>query len=336
MSKDATQEEIKKAYRALAKKHHPDRNPGDTKSEDKLKEINQAYEVLGDPEKRRLYDTYGTADTQGIDMGGFGDIFTDFFRSFGFGGFGGFGRRGPSGPPAGQTLRLTIPLTFDEAFFGVEKELAFNRDIHCSTCKGTGAKHGSTPRTCSECRGQGQVMNSYQRGFTRIVTCPTCRGLGEVIDSPCPDCSGRGLQKDRHELKVPIPPGVEDGQAIRVRGGGSAGHRGGPPGDLILVFSVEPHDLFVRRGLHVYMETKIPFSLAVLGGEMEVPTMHGTSKMKVTKGTSSGTVFRMKGKGVHSDDGRQGDQLVRVDIEIPENLSKEQEQYIKQYDNFFN
>jgi molecular chaperone DnaJ len=333
VSKTASQDEIKKAYRALAKKYHPDRNPGDKEAEDKLKEINQAYEVIGDPEKRAHYDRYGTADFQGIDMGGMGDIFTDIFGDF----FGGFGRRRRSraGPPPGQTLRLTIPLTFEEAFFGVERDLAFNRDIHCTTCNGSGAKAGSSPRTCSTCRGQGQVINAYG-GFMRVQqTCPACRGRGEIIDTPCPDCNGRGLQKDRHELKVPIPPGVEDGQAIRVRGGGNAGQRGGPPGDLILVFSVDPHDLFVRRGLHVYMETKIPFSLAVLGGEMEVPTMHGNSKMKITEGTIGGTVFRMKGKGVHSDDGRQGDQLVRVAIEIPEKLSKEQQEYIKQYDDFF-
>jgi molecular chaperone DnaJ len=334
VSRSATQEEIKKAYRSLAKKYHPDRNPGNAQAEEILKGINEAYEVLSDSEKRANYDRYGTADFQGIDMGGFGDIFGDLFRGFGFGDFG-VGRRGRAGPPPGQTLRLTIPLTFEEAFFGVEKEIAFNRQITCTTCRGSGAKPGSSPRTCSSCRGRGQVMRSMGGFMSVSQTCPTCRGQGEIIDAPCTECRGSGLQKDRREIKIPIPPGVEDGQGIRIQGGGSAGQRGGPHGDLILLFAVEPHDTFVRRGLHIYMETEIPFSLAVLGGEIDVPTMRGLSKMKVNKGTKGGTVLRMKGKGVQTEEGRLGDQLVRVSIKIPKKLSKEQKEYLQRFEDVF-
>jgi molecular chaperone DnaJ len=335
VSRSATQDEIKKAYRSLAKKYHPDRNPGNAQAEETLKGINEAYEVLGDPEKRASYDRYGTADFQGIDMGGFGDIFGDLFRGFGFGRDFGMGRRGRAGPPPGQTLRMTIRLTFEEAFFGVEKEIAFNRQIHCETCSGSGASPGSNPRSCPTCRGQGQVMRSMG-GFMQISqTCPSCGGQGEIIDSPCSECRGTGLQKDRREIKIPIPPGVEDGQGIRIQGGGSAGRRGGPHGDLILMFAVEPHDLFVRRGLHVYMETEIPFSLAVMGGEMDVPTMRGLSKMKIRKGTKGGTVLRMKGKGVQTEEGRLGDQLVRVSIRIPKKLSKQQKEYLKKFEDVF-
>ena len=336
VERTASQEEIKKAYRTLAKKYHPDRNP-DKDAAEKLKDINVAYDVLGDPEKRANYDRFGTADAQGIDMGGFQDFISSFFGGGrGFGGFGdfGFGGRGRAGPPPGQTLRLTINLTFDEAFFGADKEIAFNRKVHCEECKGSGAAPGSSPVTCPTCRGQGQVARSM--GFLSVAqTCPSCHGTGERIDKPCKACKGTGLENERREMTIPIPAGVEDGQGIRIQGGGNAGSRRGPHGDLIVMFSVEPHDLFVRRGLHVYMEYDIPFPLAVTGGEIEVPTMHGTSKMKVKKGTKGGTLFRMKGKGVHTSDGRKGDQLVRVQIQIPQKLSKEQKEYLSKYDDVF-
>jgi molecular chaperone DnaJ len=333
VGRNATQDEIKRAYRTLAKKYHPDRNPNDKSAEEKLKAINEAYGVLGDPDKRSRYDRWGTADEQGIDMEGFGDIFSSIFR--GFGGFGGFGgRSGATGPSAGQTLRISINLTFEEAFFGVEKELAFNRKIHCETCKGSGAAPGSSPKTCPTCRGQGQIARSM--GFLSVAqTCPTCGGLGESIDTPCPDCRGQGLQTERREIKLPIPPGVEDGQGIRISGGGNAGARRGPFGDLIVMFNVAPHEIFVRRGLHVYMEHEIPFSVAVLGGEVEVPTMRGLSKMKVSAGTEGGTLFRMKHKGVHAEDGRRGDQLVRVKIQIPKKPSKEQKEFLSKYSEVF-
>jgi molecular chaperone DnaJ len=333
VSRNATQDEIKRAYRTLAKKYHPDRNPNDKSAGEKLKSINEAYGVLGDPDKRSRYDRWGTADEQGIDMDNFGDIFSSIFR--GFGGFGGFsGRGGPAGPAPGQTLRISINLTFEEAFFGAEKELAFNRKIHCETCKGSGAAPGSSPKTCPTCRGQGQIARSM--GFLSVAqTCPTCGGLGESIDTPCPNCRGQGLQAERREIKLPIPPGVEDGQGIRISGGGNAGARRGPFGDLIVMFNVATHETFVRRGLHVYMEHEIPFSVAVLGGEVEVPTMRGLSKMKISSGTEGGTLFRMKHKGVHAEDGRRGDQLVRVKIQIPKKPSKEQKEFLSKFSEVF-
>ena len=335
VDKSATQDEIKKAYRTLAKKYHPDRNP-DEEAGEKLKEINAAYDIIGDPEKRAQYDRWGTADRQGVDMGDIGDFISSFFGGRGgFSGFGGgFGRRGRAGPPAGQTLRMTIDLTFNEAFFGAEKEIAFNRKVHCEDCKGSGAADGSSPVTCTSCRGQGQVARSM--GFLSVAqTCPTCQGSGERIDTPCKSCKGSGLENERKEVTIPIPAGVEDGQGLRIQGGGNAGARRGPHGDLIVMFEVESHDIFVRRGLHVYMEHDIPFPLAATGGETQVVTMHGSSKMKVSKSTEGGTLFRMKGKGVHTADGRKGDQLVRVNIQIPKKLTKEQKEYLSQYADYF-
>jgi len=335
VDKSATQNEIKKAYRTLAKKYHPDRNP-DKAAGEKLKEINAANDVLGDPEKRANYDRYGTADAQGLDMGGFEDLFSSFFGGGrrGFGGFGRRGRRGRAGPPPGQTLRFTIKLTFEEAFFGADKDIAFNRKIRCEECEGSGAAAGSSPVTCQTCGGHGQVARSM--GFLSVAqTCPTCKGTGERIDKPCKSCRGSGVQNERREITIPVPAGVEDGQGIRIDGGGNAGSRRGPHGDLIVMFAVESHDMFVRRGLHIYMEQEIPFPLAVTGGETEVTTMHGSSKMKVSKGTKGGTLFRMKGKGVHTTDGRKGDQLVRVQIQIPKKLTKEQKEYLRQYSDIF-
>lgn len=332
VSRNATEAEIKKAYRRLAKEHHPDRNPGDNSAGERLKKINEAYEVLSDSEKRANYDRYGTADFQGINMNGFSDIFRDFFN--GFGGFG-MGRRRRAGPPPGDNLRITIQLTFDEAFFGTEKEIAFNRKVKCETCGGSGAKPGSSPTTCRTCGGRGQIARSMGGFMTVAQTCPACGGRGETIDNPCSKCRGSGLESERMEVKIPVPPGVEDGMSQRIRGGGNAGPRGGPHGDLIIVFTVEPHERFVRRGLHVYLEEEVPFDVAALGGEEEVPTMWGTSKIKVEPGTEGGTLFRMRGKGVHADDGRTGDQLVRVKIGIPKKLSKSQKQYLREFREHF-
>ena len=332
VSRSATQDEIKRAYRKLAKQLHPDRNPGDKVSEEKLKTINEAYDILGDQEKRASYDRYGTADFQGINMDGFGSIFDEIFRGFG----GGFGRRrGRQGPPPGENLRITIPLTFEEAFFGAEKEIAFNRKTGCAECKGSGAEPGTSPIRCNTCGGHGQVMRSMGGFMTVQQTCPTCRGMGKKIERPCKKCRGSGLETERKEVKFPVPAGIEDEMGQRIRSGGNAGIRGGPHGDLIVIFSVEPHEFYVRKGLHIYMEFDIPFSIAVLGGEMEVPTMWGQSMLKIKKGTRGSKILRMKKKGVHADDGRKGDQLVRVQIEIPEKLSKEQKKYLEQYAEVF-
>ncbi|MFW9909661.1 MAG: molecular chaperone DnaJ, partial [Candidatus Thorarchaeota archaeon] len=299
VNRNASQDEIKAAYRKLAKELHPDRNPGDTKAEERLKVINAAYDVLSDPQKKATYDKYGTADFQGINMDDVGSLFDQLFRQFGFA-TGRRGREAAGGPPQGESLRVTIPLTFEEAFFGIDKEVALRRKVRCATCSGSGAAPGTAPIRCKTCNGRGQVTREMG-GFMRVSqTCPTCRGAGESIESPCSACRGTGLETTRMELKVPIPAGIEDNVVQRIRGAGNAGPRGGPPGDLIVVFQVEPHDVFVRRGLHVFMDMEIPFSVATLGGEVEVPTMWGTSKLSIKKGTTGGTILRMKGKGVHA------------------------------------
>ncbi|NWF96254.1 MAG: molecular chaperone DnaJ [Candidatus Thorarchaeota archaeon] len=329
--KTATTEEIKKAYRRLAKELHPDLNPGDKAAEERLKKVNEAYDVLSDAEKRANYDRYGTADASGINIDGFGDLFREFFG--GIGGFG-FGREERGGPPPGDNLRINIRLSFEEAFFGTKRNIAFNRQVKCKTCGGSGAKPGSSPTRCRTCGGKGQVLRTM--GFMSVAqTCPTCQGMGAVISTPCPDCRGSGLMAERMELTIPIPPGVEDGMAQRIRGGGNAGYRGGPHGDLIVMFSVDSHDRFVRRGLHVYSEVAVSFSKAVLGGEIEVDTMWGPARMRINPGTEHGTLFRMRGKGVHSDDGRQGDQLVRINIQVPTKLTKEQREYLERFEEVF-
>lgn len=333
VSRSATQDEIKRAYRRLAKEYHPDLNPGDKSAEEKLKKINEAYSVLSDPEKRANYDRYGTADFQGINMDDFSDLFRQFFS--GFGGFGSFGMDDRRSRLRGRNLRLNIRLTFEDAFFGTEKTVSFRRQVPCEVCKGSGASPGSSPRRCPTCGGRGQVMRTMG-GFMAVTqTCPTCQGIGEVIDSPCKKCKGTGLQREDVKITIPIPPGVEDGMAQRIRGGGDAGPRGGPPGDLILMFHVKPHEKFVRRGLHVYLEHDIPFDIAVLGGEVEVPTMWGLSEIKIPKGTRDGTLFRMRGKGVRTEEGRTGDQLVRVHIEVPKKLTKKQREYLEKFKEIF-
>lgn len=322
VNRTATQEEIKKAYRKLARELHPDRNPNDKAAEEKLKAVNEAYDTIGDPEKRSNYDRYGTADFEGIDMDGFGSIFDQIFRGFGFGGMG--SQYSSRGPPQGESLRLRIPLTFEEAFFGVDKEIAISRKVKCESCEGSGAATGTAPVRCNSCGGRGQVIRTMG-GFMRVSqTCPTCQGMGQRIETPCPKCSGSGLESTRVKLDFPIPPGVEDGMSQRIRGAGNAGPRGGPPGDLLVVFSVEPHEKFIRRGLHVFLDMDIPYTTAVLGGEVEVQTMWGTSKLKIKKKTRGGTVLRMKDKGIHARNGRTGDQMVRVEIHIPDKLEKEQ------------
>ncbi|MDF1537869.1 MAG: molecular chaperone DnaJ [Candidatus Thorarchaeota archaeon] len=323
VSRGATQEEIKKAYRKLARELHPDRNPTEKASEERLKSVNEAYDIIGDPDKRAKYDRYGTADFEGINMDGFGSIFDQIFRGFGFGG--GMGsQRSSRGPPQGESLRLTIPLTFKEAFFGVDKEIAITRKVKCETCAGSGAASGTAPVRCNTCGGRGQVMQTMG-GFMRVSqTCPACQGMGQRIETPCTKCKGSGLENSRVTLDFPIPPGVEDGMSQRIRGGGNAGPRGGPSGDLLVVFNVDQDEVFIRRGLHVFLDTDIPFTTAVLGGDIEVQTMWGTSKLKIKKGTRGGTVLRMKEKGVHANNGRKGDQMVRVEINIPSKLTKEQ------------
>lgn len=332
IEKGASDEEIKKAFRKSALKYHPDRNPGDKEAEEKFKELNEAYQVLSDPQKRAQYDQFGTTDFNGAgfdggfggfdfsDLGGFGDIFDTFFG----GGFGGGRRR--NGPQRGADVEYTINLTFEEAVFGVEKEISLTKSENCETCGGTGAKPGSHPKTCSKCGGTGQVkvQRSTPLGsFVSVNTCDACGGKGTVISDPCPDCKGKGTIRKQKKIKVNIPAGVDNGNVIPLRGQGEAGTNGGPAGDLYINIRVAPHNLFKRKGYDIYIDSHISFAKAALGTELKVRTIDGEVKYDVPAGTQPGTIFRLKGKGVSHVNGRgRGDQYVNIIVDIPKNLNQ--------------
>ena len=344
VQKGATDAEIKKAYRKLAKENHPDLHPGDKDAEARFKEINEAYEVLSDSEKKARYDQFGFAGVDpsyggggygggfdgSFDFGDLGDIFGSFFG----GGFGG-GGRARSGPQRGESLRTRLTITFEEAAFGCEKEVSIDRVEQCETCKGTGAAPGPSPETCPACGGSGQVQQRRQTPMGVFATtgpCPRCGGTGKIIASPCKDCGGSGQVRRRKTLKVTIPAGIDNGQIISLRGQGSAGKNGGPAGDLQIVITVQPHQLFRRDGADVYCNAPITFTQAVLGGEMEIPTIDGKVKYDIPEGTQTGTTFRLKGKGIPNVNGRgRGDQFVTVYIETPRNLNREQKEALKKF-----
>ena len=339
VQKGATDAEIKKAYRKMAKENHPDLHPGDKDAEARFKEINEAYEVLSDSEKKARYDQFGFAGVDpsygggggmGFDMGDLGDIFGSFFG----GGFGG-GGRARSGPQRGESLRTRLTITFEEAAFGCEKEVSIDRVEQCETCKGTGAAPGTSPETCPACGGSGQVQQRRQTPMGVFATtgpCPRCGGTGKIIASPCKDCGGSGQVRRRKTLKVTIPAGIDNGQIISLRGQGSAGKNGGPAGDLQIVITVQPHQLFRRDGADVYCNAPITFTQAVLGGEMEIPTIDGKVKYDIPEGTQTGSTFRLKGKGIPNVNGRgRGDQFVTVYIETPRNLNREQKEALKKF-----
>lgn len=344
VSKNAPQDEIKRAYRNLARKHHPDVNK-ESGAAEKFKEINEAYQVLSDPNKRSQYDYYGQAagpsgfGFEGFDYGepfrgfeGFGE-FTDLFDVF-FGRERG-GRR--AGPEHGEDLRYDLRITLEEASQGVEKEIEISHHTACSTCKGTGAKPGTSPIRCSTCGGSGQVKKSQRTilgSFTQIVTCPTCRGAGEVIQSPCPTCKGTGRERKRHLVKVRIPIGIESGYRLRVAGAGNAGNKGGTPGDLYVFITVEPHPLFNRDGANLYYRTEISFVQAILGGEIKVPTLEGEATLRIPPGTQPNTNFKLKEKGMPYLNKRdRGDLYVLVEVKIPAKISKEQEELLRKFKN---
>ena len=348
VKKTAAQDEIKKAYRKLAMKHHPDRNQGDKESEEKFKEASEAYEVLSDAEKRKTYDQFGHDGLKGaFGRGGFnmndfyrhhqgdmGDVFEQFFGGGMFDELFGGGhshRRNPNAPIEGSDLRFDIEIELEDAIFGTDKTIKIPRLETCSACKGNGCDPGTGKKTCSRCGGNGQI--GITQGFFSVrQTCPSCRGSGQVIEKPCGKCSGQGRVTSEKILKIHIPPGVDTGSRLRVSGEGEGGLRGGASGDLYVYIHQRPHDFFQRDGQDLLCEVPIDFPTAALSGIVEVPTITGTQKMKVPEGTQNGTILRLRGKGVPSlKGGQRGDQHIKIFIEVPKNLSKEQSELLKSY-----
>ena len=345
VSKGVSDDELKKAYRKLAKQYHPDLNPGDTVAEAKFKEVNEAYEILSDKDKRARYDQFGHAGVDpnfGAGGGGFGgfdmgDIdLGDIFGSFFGGGFGGGGSsRTRNGPRKGQDLRANLTISFEEAAFGCEKEINLNRDETCDVCQGTGCEAGTTAEICPECQGTGQVR--FQRGaggfsFTSTAACPRCNGKGKVIHSPCKSCHGSGQVRRQKKITVSIPAGIDNGQAVSLRGQGGAGINGGPAGDLIIGVSVRPHPQFKRDGTSVYLDQTVTFLQAALGAELEIPTIDGKVKYTLPEGTQPGTTFRLRGKGIPGLNGRgRGDQFVTVNVQVPTKLNSAQKEALNAF-----
>ena len=345
VSRGASEDEIKKAYKKMARKYHPDLNPGDKTAEEKFKEVNEAYEVLSDADKKARYDQYGHA---GVDpnfgAGGFGGGFDgsfdfgdlgDIFGSFFGGGFGGGRRTNPNAPQRGESIRMSIAISFEEAAFGCEKAVTVERYETCDTCHGNGCAPGTSPEVCPDCHGTGTVQVRRQTPMGVFATsspCPKCGGKGRIIHQPCKDCRGSGMVRKKKTIQASIPAGIDNGQTISIRGQGNAGKNGGPAGDLLITITVRPHELFRREGTSVLCEAPITFTQAVLGAELEIPTIDGKVKYTLPEGTQSGTTFRLKGKGIPSINGRgRGDQYVTVYIETPKNLNKEQKEALKQF-----
>ena len=333
VDKGASTQELKKAYRRVAMKHHPDRNPDDKAAEEKFKEASEAYEVLSDEQKRAAYDQFGHAGLEGagagaggFGQGGFSDIFGDVFGDI-FGGGG--GRRG--GPSRGSDLRYNLDLTLEEAVKGKTVKIKVPTLVSCEPCKGSGAKPGSSPTTCTTCGGHGQVR--MQQGFFAVQqTCPTCRGTGKTIGDPCNACHGQGRVEETKTLSVKVPPGVDTGDRIRLSGEGEAGADGGPPGDLYVQMNVREHEFFQRDGRNLYCEVPISIVDATLGGELEVPTLDGRVKLKIPPETQTGKLFRLRNKGVSPvRGGPAGDLLCRVIVETPVNLTKRQKELLEEF-----
>ncbi len=352
VSKTATDEEIKKAYRKLALKYHPDYNPGDKTAEEKFKEINEAHEVLSDPEKRKRYDQFGFAGvdpnyaaSQGAGAGGFGggfggvdlgDIFGDIFGG-GFGGFaGGSTRANPNAPRKGQDIRVRITLTFDEAVHGCKKNITITRQQTCTECNGTGAAPGTSPEVCPDCNGRGYTIQQQRTPFGVMQSqqpCTRCGGKGKLIKTPCKACHGSGRVATKKTLEVNIPMGIDDDQSFALRGMGDAGANGGPAGDVIVMVTVRPDELFQRDGYDVWVTIPITFSQAVLGDNITVPTIDGKVEYTLPEGTQSGTTFRLRGKGIQYLNGRgRGDMYVKCDVEIPKKLNKTQREALKKFE----
>ena len=339
VTRDASQDEIKRAYRRLAKKYHPDLNPDDPDAEQKFKEATAAYEILSNPEMRSRYDKFGHA---GVDpqagnngFGGFNDIFDDIFDIFG-GGFGSYSQRTrKTGPMKGSDLRYNLNIDFREAVFGVEKEIQFRRSETCSHCHGSGAEPGSHVHTCPTCNGTGQVRYAQQSPlgqFIRVGTCNECNGSGEIIEEKCSVCSGSGQEIKNKRLKIKVPPGVDNDSVISLRGEGEGGLRGGPPGDLYVYISVNEDPVFKRQGNNIYIDVPISFVEAALGAEIEIPTLDGIEKFSLKPGTQTGTQFKLKGKGVPNLRGMgKGDLYFTVEIKVPTNLTEKQKKLLHDF-----
>ena len=354
IGKNATDAEIKSAYRKLAKKYHPDLNPGDKTAEEKFKEVNEANDVLSDPEKRKRYDQFGFAGVdpnygagQGGYGGGFGggfggaggvdlgDIFGDLFGG-GFGGFGGSSRANPNAPRKGHDIQASVILTFEEAAHGCTKKVTLNRQQTCPDCNGSGCEPGSSPETCTQCNGRGYVVTQQRTPFGVMQSqqpCPHCGGRGTIIKNPCKTCRGTGKTSARKTLEVKIPAGIDDDQNIALRGQGDAGTNGGPAGDVIVHVTVKTDNVFERDGYDVYVRVPITYSQAVLGAEIEVPTVDGKVAQKIPEGTQSGTKFRLRGQVIQYLNGRgRGDQYVIVDVEIPKKLNRTQREALNAFE----
>jgi len=337
VSRSASEGDLKKAYRQLAKKYHPDLHPGDQEAEAKFKEVNEAYEVLSDKDKRARYDQFGFAGVDpnfaanhpgGGGFGGFdmGDIdLGDLFGSFFGGGFGGGTRSNPNAAQRGETLRANVTISFEEAASGCEKEITVTRSERCTSCKGSGCAPGSTAEVCPDCRGTGTVRTQRGGGgflFSTSAPCARCRGTGKIIPSPCPDCKGAGTVRRQRKITVKIPAGIDTGQAVSLRGEGAAGKNGGPAGDLLIGVTVRPSDKFQRDGTAIHYDQFVSFSQAALGARITIPTIDGNVQYDLPAGTQPGTVFRLRGKGFPSLDGRgRGDQFFTIKVVVPTNLT---------------
>ena len=344
VDKSADEASIKKAYRSLAKKYHPDMNPGDAEAEKKFKEVNEAYAILSDPQKKQQYDQFGHAAFEqggpgagggfgGFEgFGGFGDIFSDIFG----GGFGGSSSARRNAPMRGDDVGATVNITFEEAAFGVKKDITYNRIQRCGDCGGSGAEKGTQPETCSACGGTGQrrvVQRMMGMQFQSTTTCEACRGTGKVVKNPCSNCRGTGFVKVSKKLGVSIPAGINDGERIALRGEGCDGRNGGPTGDLIITVRVKRHNVFERDGYNIYCEVPITVAEATLGAEITVPTLEGNMQYTVPEGTQPGTQFTIRQKGIPfvNNSSRRGDLIFTVNVEIPKGLNEKQKEHMRAF-----
>ena len=348
LQKGASDDEIKKAFRKMAMKYHPDRNPGDKEAEEKFKEVNEAYGILSDPDKKNKYDRFGHAGVDpnaGFGGGGFGgagfddifDIFGNMFGGgFGGGGFGGGNARRRNAPMKGRDLQKAITITFEEAAFGTKKEISVTKYVKCSTCNGDGTKPGTEKKTCPNCGGSGQVHTVQRTPFGQFQStgpCPDCGGKGTMIETPCDDCGGTGKVRKTIKINVDIPAGIDNGQTIRLNGQGDCGINNGPSGDLLINVSVKSHPLFNRDGADISCEIPVTYMDAVLGAEIIVPTIDGDVKFNISAGTQNGTVFNLKGKGVKRINRTdRGNQYVKIFVEVPKNLNKKQKDLLKDFE----